>query len=96
MARFDDYHRTVVGYHGTGLTAALRIVNRIEDFRWSRRDYDWLGAGIYFWEYAPRQALAFAKLRQRQAERKRKKTAEDERRASEPLAVVACMTVSVT
>ena len=32
MARFDDYHRTVVGYHGTGLTAALRIVNRIDGF----------------------------------------------------------------
>ena len=38
MARFDDYHRTVVGYHGTGLTAALRIVNRIDGFRWSERD----------------------------------------------------------
>ena len=66
MARFDDYHRTVVGYHGTGLMAALRIVNRIEDFRWSQRDYDWLGRGIYFWEYAPKQALTFATMRQRQ------------------------------
>ena len=42
MARFDDYHRTVVGYHGTGLTTALRIVNRVESFRWSERDFDWL------------------------------------------------------
>ena len=64
MAPFDDYHRTVVGYHGTGLMAALRIVNRIEDFRGSqRRDYDWLGRGIYFWEYAPKQALTFATMR---------------------------------
>ena len=91
MARFDDYHRTVIGYHGTGLTAALRIVNRIEGFRWSRRDYDWLGAGIYFWEYAPRQALAWAKLRQREYQKKRKKTLHEERRATEPWAVVACM-----
>jgi hypothetical protein len=91
MARFDDYHRTVVGYHGTGLSAALRLVNRIEGFVWSERDYDWLGRGIYFWEYAPRQALNFAKLRQRQYQKKRKKSAGDERRASEPLAVVACM-----
>jgi hypothetical protein len=58
MARFDDYHRTVVGYHGTGRTATLRIVNRVDGFRWSRRDFDWLGHGIYFWEYAPEQALA--------------------------------------
>jgi hypothetical protein len=91
MARFDDYHRTVVGYHGTGLTAALRIVNRIEDFRWSERDYDWLGRGVYFWEYAPKQALAWAKLRQRQYQKKQDKTPEDKRRATEPLAVVACM-----
>lgn len=91
MARFDDYHRTVVGYHGTGLTAALRIVNRIEGFRWSERDYDWLGRGIYFWEYAPKQALSFAKIRQRQFRKKTNKTPEDARRATEPLAVVACM-----
>ena len=74
MARFDDYHRTVVGYHGTGLSAALRLVNRIEDFVWSEKDYDWLGRGIYFWEYAPKQALTFAKIRQRQYQRKKRKT----------------------
>ena len=91
MARYDDYHRTVVGYHGTGLTAALRIVNRVEGFRWSERNYDWLGRGIYFWEYAPKQALTFAKIRQRQVRKKKNKTPEDLRRATEPLAVVACM-----
>ena len=91
MARFDDYHRTVVGYHGTTLTAALRIVNRIENFRTSEREYDWLGRGIYFWEYGPKQALDFAKLRQKQAKKKKIKTHEDELRANEPLAVVACM-----
>lgn len=91
MARFDDYHRTVVGYHGTGLTAALKIVSRIEGFNWSQKAYDWLGGGIYFWEYAPRQALTWAKLRQKQYARKADKTPEDERRATEPLAVVACM-----
>ncbi len=91
MAHFDDYHRTVVGYHGTGLAAALRIVNRIEGFRQSRRDFDWLGQGIYFWEYAPEQALRFAKIRQRQYQRKKNPTPEDARRADERLAVVACM-----
>jgi hypothetical protein len=91
MAKFDDYHRTVVGYHGTGLSSALRIVNRVEDFNWSQKDYDWLGGGIYFWEYAPKQALAWAKLRQKQYARKADKTPEEERRATEPLAVVACM-----
>ena len=91
MALFDDYHRTVVGYHGTGITAALRLVNRVERFRQSERDYDWLGRGIYFWEYGPKQALKFAEIRQGQARKKKNKTPEDQRRATEPLAVVACM-----
>ena len=91
MARFDDYHRTVVGYHGTSLTAALRVVNRVEGFRWSERDYDWLGRGIYFWEYAPKQALNFARIRRLQVLKRKGKTTEDIRRANEPLAVVACV-----
>ncbi|QVL31492.1 hypothetical protein KIH39_22005 [Telmatocola sphagniphila] len=91
MAHFDDYHRTVVGYHGTSISSALRIVNRVENFRQSERDYDWLGRGIYFWEYGPKQALNFARIRQRQAINKKHKTSGDLRRATEPLAVVACM-----
>ncbi|HZU39363.1 MAG TPA: hypothetical protein VFA18_25785 [Gemmataceae bacterium] len=91
MARFDDYHRTVVGYHGTTLSVALRIINRVDTFAWSEKDYDWLGRGIYFWEYAPKQALNFARIRQRQLKKKKNKTAADEQRASEPLAVLACM-----
>ncbi|MGL4460790.1 MAG: hypothetical protein ACRDD1_01340 [Planctomycetia bacterium] len=66
-------------------------MNRIEGFKWSDRDYDWLGGGIYFWEYAPKQALTWAKLRQKQYIRKADKNPEDVRRATEPLAVVACM-----
>jgi len=75
----------------TGLTTALKIVNRVEDFHWSERDYDWLGGGTYFWEYAPRQALSCAKHRQKQYAKKADKTPEDIRRATEPLAVIACM-----
>ncbi len=67
------------------------MVTRVEEFRSSERDYDWLGRGIYFWEYGPKQALKFAKIRQRQYMEKKDKTAEDLRRATEPLAVVACM-----
>ena len=91
MARFEDYHRTVIGYHGTSLSSALRIINRIESFRRSERDFDWLGRGIYFWEYAPRQALAWATLRREQLRKKRKQTSEDKRRAEEPIAVIASM-----
>lgn len=62
MVQFMDYHRTVVGFHGTTKATADRIVNGGE-FRPSQNDYDWLGHGIYFWEYAPRQAWQWAKQR---------------------------------
>jgi len=63
--RFDDYHRTIVGYHGTRLSVALDIVNRKRTFKFSRNRDDWLGYGIYFWEYAPQQAYSWAERRKK-------------------------------
>jgi hypothetical protein len=77
--RFDDYHRTIIGYHGTTLSTALKIINRVETFKPSTRDYDWLGNGIYFWEYSPQQAVKFA-------EQRRAKRSKDDR-----IAVIASM-----
>lgn len=57
-----DYHRTVVGYHGTRRSTAERLV-RGAPFRESDNDDDWLGNGIYFWEYAPQQAWWWAERR---------------------------------
>lgn len=79
MMRFDDYHRTVVGYHGTRLSTAMEIVNRRQTFKYSRNRDDWLGHGIYFWEYAPHQAYWWAS-------RRKKRQAWDE-----PIAILASM-----
>jgi hypothetical protein len=57
---FPDYHRTVVGYHGTTGSVADSIVLHQSTFQSSQNDDDWLGSGIYFWEYAPRQAERWA------------------------------------
>ncbi len=65
MPRYSDYHRTVIGYHGTRRSTALRIVQGLEDFGPSQNDDDWLGNGVYFWEYAPQQAWLWARQRQR-------------------------------
>lgn len=77
--KFDDYHRTVVGYHGTKLSVALDIVNRKRRFNTSRNRDDWLGHGVYFWEYAPHQAFWWA-------ERRKKRQKWDE-----PIAILASM-----
>ncbi len=45
------YDRTVLAYHGCDAAVAERLL-RGEPFRKSENDYDWLGAGVYFWEYA--------------------------------------------
>jgi len=62
MIPYQDYHRTVVGFHGTTKVTADRIVTGGK-FRPSQNDYDWLGSGIYFWEYAPKQAWQWARKR---------------------------------
>ena len=58
------YDRTVVAYHGCDATVAERLL-RGEPFRRSENDYDWLGTGIYFWEYGADRALRFARAQQR-------------------------------
>ena len=54
--------RTVVGYHGCSRETAERIVAG-DPFAPSTRRYDWLGVGIYFWEYGPFRAREWAETR---------------------------------
>lgn len=56
---FHDYHRTVIAYHGTTKDIADRLVDG-GPFHPSNNDDDWLGSGMYFWEYAPKQAWWWA------------------------------------
>jgi hypothetical protein len=54
--------RTVVGYHGCSQQAAEKILAEGR-FEPSTNAYDWLGEGVYFWEYAPYRALNWAILK---------------------------------
>ena len=58
----DD--RGVVGFHGTSDDRAEAILSS-GFFTPSKNDYDWLGHGVYFWEYAPRRAWQWAKQKYR-------------------------------
>jgi hypothetical protein len=53
------YDRTVIAYHGCDQRVARQLLNG-DSFRSSENDYDWLGRGIYFWEYGVDRALQFA------------------------------------
>jgi hypothetical protein len=57
-----DYDRTVVAFHGTRKATADNLVAGVP-FGQSENDDDWLGHGIYFWEYAPQQAWWWAERR---------------------------------
>lgn len=57
-----DYDRTVIAFHGTTKEAAESLVSGTA-FGPSQNDDDWLGHGIYFWEYAPQQAWWWAERR---------------------------------
>lgn len=56
---FHDYNRTIIGYHGTTAEIAERLANG-EPFTASENDDDWFGNGVYFWEYAPKQAWSWS------------------------------------
>lgn len=49
---------TVIGYHGTSISAANDILD--EGFRISENQYDWLGDGVYFFQEAPQRAWDWA------------------------------------
>jgi hypothetical protein len=57
---YSDYHRTIIGFHGTDEPTADRLVVG-EPLRESDSDDDWFGKGVYFWEYAPKQAWWWAR-----------------------------------
>jgi hypothetical protein len=63
----DRFARIVLGYHGCNTPEAAdfgRLLldgkTKINNWRPSANDYDWLGQGIYFWEHSPERAQEWA------------------------------------
>ena len=54
--------RIVVGYHGTDMGRARKVL-ATGRFAPSENDYDWIGHGVYFWEFAPLRAWQWARRR---------------------------------
>lgn len=58
------YSREVHGYHGCDRSVADRLLSGAS-FIASSNAWDWLGDGIYFWEYGPDRALRWAEQQPR-------------------------------
>ena len=54
------YDRTVIAYHGCAEATVGQILSGAP-FTPSENDYDWLGSGIYFWEFGRDRAFQFAR-----------------------------------
>ncbi len=55
----DRYARTVLGYHGCAPEFAESLIlgeTPVSAWESSTNEWDWLGHGIYFWEFAPQRA----------------------------------------
>ncbi len=55
------YDRTVIAYHGCDTATAEEILAG-GTFKKSQNNYDWLGEGIYFWEFGADRAVQFAEF----------------------------------
>jgi hypothetical protein len=55
-----QYDRIVVGYHGCDEAFARAVLHGRKRLRRSVNDYDWLGHGVYFWEYGAQRAYEWA------------------------------------
>jgi hypothetical protein len=56
----------VLGFHGCDESVASGIFHgKMNHLDASQNQYDWLGAGIYFWESSPARAMEYARLRRK-------------------------------
>jgi hypothetical protein len=58
-SRYELLPSFLIGFHGTDKITAEKILSGKGHLSPSENDYDWLGHGIYFWEYSPLRALQF-------------------------------------
>ena len=56
-----SFPQFIFGYHGCDRKLGEAVLAGKKTLVPSQNGYDWLGAGIYFWENAPERALEWAK-----------------------------------
>lgn len=74
MRQFD-YQRTIIAYHGCDESVMRRVLLTGDPLSASENDYDWLGYGIYFWEFGPERALEWAVQQKKRNPKRIKKPA---------------------
>jgi len=57
---YDIKPSVVIGFHGCDLEVRNKLVNNPDNIEISKKPYDWLGHGLYFWENNYTRALEWA------------------------------------
>ena len=57
---YDFRANLIIGFHGCDQADKDKLVASSDGFRESRKDYDWLGSGMYFWENNLERAFQWA------------------------------------
>lgn len=60
---YDVRPGTLIGFHGCDLDTRDKLVNYPNQIEISKKPYDWLGHGLYFWENNYTRALEWAQKR---------------------------------
>jgi hypothetical protein len=50
----------ILGFHGCDKLTADEVISGKSELKFSENTFDWLGHGIYFWEYSADRALDYA------------------------------------
>jgi hypothetical protein len=58
-----QYQRLIVAYHGCERETRDQVLMGTESLKPSKKAYDWLGNGIYFWEHGVDRAKDWAETR---------------------------------
>jgi hypothetical protein len=56
---YDVKPNLLIGFHGCDRMVRDQLLMNPNDYRISRKPYDWLGHGLYFWENNYDRALEF-------------------------------------
>jgi hypothetical protein len=62
------YQRQVIAYHGCDQSTVRGIIEDGDVLKPSEKKHDWLGKGIYFWEYGPERAMEWAEGRKKRGQ----------------------------
>lgn len=57
---YDSRPNLVIGFHGCDRETCNKLLAHPDQIKKSEKPYDWLGHGMYFWEYNETRALEWA------------------------------------